>query len=174
MLNKKGFTLIEVLVVVLIIGILAALAAPNILGRIEQARITNDKALAKTIENAVASYLVDTDAAGTPSTPPGYAADTPTGYKGFKDAIVNNVYLDQGTVDYITDTANTNYEEGSNYFAIKGKAKNWVIVYQLTTKDDGSGTQVPDGGFVVSAYDITDSTLTATDPKPTFTPPAGT
>lgn len=43
MANKKvssGFTLVEILLVVVIIGIMTALVVPNIAGRIDQARLT--------------------------------------------------------------------------------------------------------------------------------------
>lgn len=121
--NKKGFTLIEVLVVVLIIGILAALAAPNILGRIEQSRITSDKAMAKTLENAVASYLVDKDAANEPSAPP--TADI------FQAEICTIKYLDQATVDWIAkQTTNTQVDQTGNFWKINGKSKSVTIIYE--------------------------------------------
>ena len=37
--NNKGFTLIEVITVVIIIGVLASIAAPNLLGMLYQARV---------------------------------------------------------------------------------------------------------------------------------------
>jgi prepilin-type N-terminal cleavage/methylation domain-containing protein len=57
--NKKGFTLIEVLVVVVIIGILAALAAPRILGRIDDARRSADQALAASLTTAIEQFYLD-------------------------------------------------------------------------------------------------------------------
>ena len=37
--NNKGFTLIEIITVVIIIGVLASIAAPNLLGMLNQARV---------------------------------------------------------------------------------------------------------------------------------------
>ncbi len=42
-MNRKGFTMIEVMLVVIIIGILAAMVVPNLSGRGEQARIAAAK-----------------------------------------------------------------------------------------------------------------------------------
>jgi general secretion pathway protein G len=54
-----GFTLIEIMVVVVILGILAAIIAPNIIDRVEQARITRAKTDIQTIEAALKMYRID-------------------------------------------------------------------------------------------------------------------
>lgn len=40
--NKKGFTLIEIIVVLVILAILAAIAVPSVLGYVEEARLENE------------------------------------------------------------------------------------------------------------------------------------
>jgi general secretion pathway protein G len=57
--KTRGFTIIEIMVVVLIIGILAALIAPNVLSRIDEARVTKTKADLKSIEAALELYRLD-------------------------------------------------------------------------------------------------------------------
>ena len=54
MINKKGFTLIEILLVVAIIGTLAAMILPRLSGRSEQAKATMAKV---DIESNIASAL---------------------------------------------------------------------------------------------------------------------
>lgn len=56
---QKGFTLIEIMVVVVIISVLIGLVAPNILGRVDEARVTAAQADIGTIEQALEMYKLD-------------------------------------------------------------------------------------------------------------------
>lgn len=57
--RHTGFTLIEVIVVILIIGMLAALVVPKVLGRTDDARITAAKQDIATLAQALKLYRLD-------------------------------------------------------------------------------------------------------------------
>lgn len=59
--NKKGFTLMETLVVVLIIGILAAIAFPNYEATMERTRVATNLTLFKSMANAAMQYYTFND-----------------------------------------------------------------------------------------------------------------
>jgi general secretion pathway protein G len=57
--RQRGFTLIEILVVVMILGLLISLAAPRIMGRTDEARVVKAKADMKAIEQGLNLYRLD-------------------------------------------------------------------------------------------------------------------
>ncbi len=76
--SERGFTLIEIMVVVTILAILIALVAPKMVGRTDQARRVSTKAQIKNIEGALQLYKLDNGV--YPSTEQGLEAlvDLPT------------------------------------------------------------------------------------------------
>jgi general secretion pathway protein G len=56
---QAGFTLIEMMVVVVIIGVLAALIVPNVLGKLDEAKVTAARTDIATITQALKFYKLD-------------------------------------------------------------------------------------------------------------------
>jgi len=57
--GNQGFTLIELMVVIVILGILAAIIAPRIIGRTDEAKVTEAKVQIKNFETAIKLYKLD-------------------------------------------------------------------------------------------------------------------
>ncbi len=95
--NARGFTLIEIMLVVIIIGALAAIIVPNFSGRSEQAKVAVAKADISNIATALKLYELDNGV--FPSTAQGLlalrerAASTPAPKNW------NGPYLEKDTVD---------------------------------------------------------------------------
>ncbi len=85
MKTQTGFTLIEIMVVVVIIGILGALVVPNFLGQADETRITAARSDISSIGNALDLYRLHNH--NYPSTDQGLEAlvNKPSGYPEAKN-----------------------------------------------------------------------------------------
>lgn len=60
-LRRNRFSFLELMVVIIIIGLLAALVAPNFMKRLEEAKVNAAKAQIKLLGNAVKDFYLDMD-----------------------------------------------------------------------------------------------------------------
>ena len=93
---QQGFTLIELMVVLVIIGVLAALIVPNVLNRADDARVTAARTDVNNLMQALKLYRLDNQR--YPSTEQGLAAlvtkpaaePLPTNWKAYVDKLPND------------------------------------------------------------------------------------
>ncbi|MHC4636644.1 MAG: type IV pilin protein [Planctomycetota bacterium] len=68
MKRNKGFTLVELMVVILIVGILASVAIPILRGRVDAAKWSEGKAMLGSIATAIRAYHAEKGPNGTAPT----------------------------------------------------------------------------------------------------------
>lgn len=61
---KKGFTLVELIVVIAIIGVLAAILVPTMMGFVTSSRVTSANSTAASFEDQIENFLTEADTKG--------------------------------------------------------------------------------------------------------------
>jgi general secretion pathway protein G len=57
---RKGFTMVELMAILVIIGLLAAVVATNVIGKIDRAKVATTEASLKMLDSAVTQFMMDT------------------------------------------------------------------------------------------------------------------
>lgn len=139
--SEQGFTLVELLVVMLILGLLAAIAIPSFFNQRDKARDADAKTLARTAQTAIETY--GTDNGGS------YAAASPAALIGIEETL-NEADLtapengDALTVTSLADTYTVTVasQNTPNTFSIS-RAGNGTVSLTCTV---GASDGCPTGG----------------------------
>ena len=142
-MKKNGFTLIELMVVVLIVAILAAVAVPMMRGRIDAAKWSEGKAGAGTIVSAIRAKIAETSSSDLAPVTVDLITDL-----GFAAGDLNGSYFAQAdytAIDY-------------GYIAATG-VTTWTITITPGTM---AGAPASPSVYVFASDGVTEPTWTAT------------
>ncbi len=132
-MKKKGFTLIELIVVIAIIGVLAAILVPAMLGYVKRSKITSANSNAKQLYNAVQVAVTDLDAADEDVT------DLTTASGDNDSATMSS----QG--DATGDVQQKMLAKVYSYFTDADKLTEWEIQFGDGTMTDAAGNAIKAG-----------------------------
>ena len=139
--TQKGFTLIELMIVVVIIGILAAIAIPNFIAMQNRAKEGSTKANMHTLQLAAEDYGVRNDgvyaADMTSSGSPTVAASLPASFKNpFSGATGTGAYEDRATFAApaaLTSGISSYSDSATSQYNIRGHGKSAALTLVLTS-----------------------------------------
>ena len=131
--NKKGFTLVELVIVIVIVGILSVISVPIYRGYVEKAMMTEGKVLIGAIGKAELAYHVEH----------GYFFDTPgwTSYSRELDIDTSankyfyEFYAESGSFSAPTVTANANFSATIN----KGRSNGYEDYVDIQVYGESRG-----------------------------------
>ena len=157
MKNNKGFTLIELIMVTIILGILAAVAVPRYMGTVNQAEAAAEKAVVDALRAAVENYstqeFLEEGRYDYPANP--FTLVDVDGYSSSNDYDTSDKVLTDGDGSwaYVTDS-----NDGATIYHQRRDNTVWKWDYSYADDSDAdsddSGTNIGDGG--VSQVQVND------------------
>jgi type II secretion system protein G len=158
--KQSGFTLIELMVVIVIIGILVAIALPNFIGAQDRAKLSSVKANMHTVQTMAETYAVDwggvyaetLDVLRVEATGTGASTNTNIYWKNLTNPFTSAATTDAATTGVVVDLAAAPAAGDVIGGATGGEVGYYVLDNEVTTYSiyagDKKGITLQDKGKV--------------------------
>ena len=139
---QKGFTLVELLVVILILAILAALIVPRLFGHTDDAKIAKAKSDISELSNALDRFRVDADR--YPTDQEGFSAllQQPSDVSHWNGPYIQKLPTDPWGNEYVYKDMGNNQIEVMSYGG-DGAEGGTGIASDITNLDDAAPSSTP-------------------------------
>jgi prepilin-type N-terminal cleavage/methylation domain-containing protein len=115
---RKGFTLIELMVVLFIVGILSAVAIPYMRGRTDAAKWSEGKAMGGTVRTAIRAYF----------------AEKSSSYNAYATDLTGKFAVFSGALGFATGDLNGRYFTDADFEISNVQVSNGNLQYTITIK----------------------------------------